>query len=149
MLYEPMTMLRIVDQGGRVSGGEYIWWDVQAREYWDTREFRRRVHRGLPACVRLLRTSGSVLCERPPSHDHDWRTLLARLDSLDVWTIPSQSALGVYNRAPTDQLSVLVELVDGMHYGAFEYYAPGWEPRAARVMEMLRAIDEATRTTRP
>lgn len=149
MLYEPMTMLRIVDDGGRVSGGEYIWWDVRAREHWDTPQFRQQERRGFSGCVRLLRMSGSVLCERRAAAEYDWSALLAELDHLEVWTIPSQSALGVYHRAPTDQLSVLVELVDGMHYGAFEYYAPGWEPRAARVMEMLRAIADATRRTHP
>jgi hypothetical protein len=149
MLYGPMTMLRIVDDGGRVSGGEYIWWDVRAREHWDSREFRRRERHGFPGCVRLLRISGSVLCERRPAAEYGWQMLLAGLNHLDVWTIPSQSALGVYHRAPTDQLSILVELVDGMHYGAFDYYAPGWEPQAPRVLEMLRVIADATRRTAP
>jgi hypothetical protein len=148
MLYEPMTMIRIVDDGGRVSGGEYIWWDARAREYWDTRRFRRQERRGFPRCVRLLRISGSVLCERAAA-DHDWPTLLAELDRMDVWTIPSQSALGVHHLPPTDQITVLVELVDGMHYGAFDYYAPDWEPQSSRVMEMLRAIAEATGKKRP
>jgi hypothetical protein len=149
MLYEPMTMLRIVDDGGRVSGGEYMWWDVRARQYWDTRRFRRQEHRGFPACVRLLRIAGSVLCERRAAAGYDWPALLAELDRLEVWTIPSQSALGVYHGAPTDQLTVLVELVDGMHYGAFDYYAPDWQSQAPQVMEMLRAIAEATRTPQP
>jgi hypothetical protein len=148
MLYEPMTMLRIVDDGGRASGGEYVWWDVRDRQYWDTREFRRQERRGFAPCVRHLRASGSVLCEQRAAASYDWRTLLATLDSLDVWTIPSQSALGVYHRPPTDHPSVVVELVDGMHYGAFYYYAPGWEPRATRVLEMLRAIDDVTRRLR-
>lgn len=140
MLWEPRTTVRIVDHGGEVSGGEYVWYPEKEREYWGHRGFSPE--RIAPGC-RMMQ--GALLCERRLV-DADVEGLVAAFDSLEVWTLPSQTALGVYFNHGFDQQDVTVELLDGVHYGAINYYHPKGEPYGERVLVMLRLVQAITHT---
>lgn len=145
MLWEPTKMVRIVDDGGRVSGEDYSWFPADQREYW---------HRaGFDSAVAVRHgcrfDAGSMLCVRRFAPDADLRGIVAAADSLGVWTLPTQSALGLYFNHGTDQQDVTVEILDGARYGAINYYDPESEPHEQRLVEMLRRLRALPRVTPP
>lgn len=145
MLWEPAKMVRMVDDGGRVSLEEYHWFPADQREYWYRAGFDSATAVGYGCRF----GAGSMLCARPFAPDADLRGVLAAADSLGIWTLPTQSALGRYFDHGTDQQDVIVEILDGTRYGAIRYYDPQSEPHEQRLVQLLRRLRALPRVAPP
>ena len=133
----PMHMLRVAESLEGVTGQQVLWWpgkepegtfvgSARAADRWRrehaavSRTIERRV--AAVGCGHVRRSPRQSACEMPAEPEGGWRAVLARIDSLEAWTLPDQSALPGGAVIGLDGISVVVEARVGDRYRTYSYW---------------------------
>ena len=129
-LFDPLFVLRIVDDHGSVTDTGWLWWDAES-------DSSLTPHMS-SVCAELRPDPARTVCTGHRMARAD--TLLARADRLGAWRLPGDSpdppgALIVRGDGDT----FVVEVRDGTRYRAYTYWSPQWtqEPHEAAAAEMV------------
>jgi hypothetical protein len=150
----PMQLLRITDDGRRVSGEQILWLvqvlpdrsvDPRGRAFMDSVPdwLRRQFHCGKVA-TDTLHLSGAqpgylnvltAVCRVQFAQEPDWRAVLAELERHHVWALPDASELPRVVERPAgyevlglDGVGVTVEAWNGSRYRAYAIGNPDQQP---------------------
>lgn len=128
-LFDPLFVLRIVDDHGSVTDTGWLWWDAESDS--SLTPYMSSV------CAELRPDPARTICTGHRMARAD--TLLASFGRLRVWTLPGDppdppGALIVRGDGET----FVVELRDGTRYRAYSYWSPQrtQEPHEAAAAEM-------------
>jgi hypothetical protein len=157
---EPDDMIDLVQRNGEVTGRQ-LYWFKNPSEY-DTlmpggHDFQFRFAQRIKECGDVRRRDADttedgfthwITCSAAPSRDAKWARLWNQIDSLGVWSLPSDTTLIQYRGiVHTDGVSLVVELREGDRYRTYSYSDPGGQPapQAAFANRISRLVLEATR----
>lgn len=159
-MVSPHALLRLRKEpySELVVGELVLWWDgpvpqgtflgTKAQEAYSRRqdahwtaEMRDHVRTRF-GCKTIAAAPHVEACRKGFEREPDWATALARLESLGVSTLPTQSALGEFD-AILDGHSVVVEVRDRSVYRTFSYHNPDLMPgpEARRVVAIDDLVD--------
>ena len=95
MLYDPVTLLRYVEQGGKATGEVFMWWprfEDPGHRLAEARFISEPPLRN-HGCRKPARSEHYAACRVQFAKEPDWVRIGHRLDSLGVWSIPGSDQI--------------------------------------------------------
>jgi hypothetical protein len=153
-------MLRISEAPDGVMGELIYWWEVPrfvapdsqgealvARMREETVAYARDRAVRMYGCAPPVHGEAAEACRAQFSQPPNWQTLLARIDSLDPWTLPDPRTLDPPLRVGLDGWSIAVETRVGSDYRTYEYWAPNAQrgPEARRAAQLAALVHSVER----
>jgi hypothetical protein len=112
-------LYRIISRNGRAEGQWIRFWEFDSDSAVASGAPARAVARyGMEGkCAEVRAFHDQVICISRFTHEPNWASLLRRLESDSVWTLPDQKR----NIVILDGAEIIVELRDGERYRTYDY----------------------------
>lgn len=145
----PENLYRIVQRKDRVTGELIFFWNLGYRGGADPGEpdFNAVMLYSLAGqCTTVGRSGNAHACHARLMTEPDWKSILARMERSQLWTLPDEKELPPDSFVTFDGWGMVVEIRDGDHYRAYHYSNPDAHQhpasvRAANIAGVARSLD--------
>jgi len=139
---EDLLILK-VDKKGKVTGRKILIYNRDPENWEGDEEALNEFLEGIYIRCDVIGIHNHIeSCGLKKNQIYDWSKIYNKMEKLDIWTLPDESALPQPEILILDGFSLVVELREGYSYRAYRYGNPGFrkEDEAVKASEIMSFV---------